>query len=54
VTADLALPVAGVFMLNALVHSCKLLQADSARQTKPEANHLAWCGVKVVFINIPL
>jgi hypothetical protein len=54
VTADVALLDAGMFMLNALVHSCKLLQADSIRQTKPVASHLAWHELKVVFIEIPL
>jgi hypothetical protein len=54
VTADVALLDAGMFMLNALVHSCKLLQADSVRQTKPVASHLAWRELKVVFIEIPL
>jgi hypothetical protein len=43
-----------MFTLNALVHSCKLLQADSARQTNPVANRLAWREVKVVLIEIPL
>jgi hypothetical protein len=54
VMADLVLPDAGVFMLNARVHSCKLLQADSARQTKPVASKRAGRLVNVVIIQIPL